>query len=194
MNTRRKIRFSVLAGALCAASYSGVGEAGGADQGKKQTEAKARPLSDSEIIAVAETANTGEVAQGKLAEQKANKPAAKSFANMMVTEHGDANEKVEALAKDLGISAKESAVSDEVKNSGDAVQRKLNQSAPVVFDRVYLETQIAEHQKVLKTFDERLIPSAKSPKLKSLLSDLRAHVVHHLQVARTSLENLEKTG
>jgi putative membrane protein len=143
---------------------------------------------------VTEAANNGEVAQGKLAEQKATKQAAKSFANMMVADHDAANKKIEALSKELGMDPKDSAVSAEVKSSGDAVQRKLNQSATGAFDHVYLQSQINEHEKVLKTFDEQLIPAASSPKLKSLLGDLRAHVAHHLAVAKSALATIDKAG
>lgn len=192
MNIRNKTSTPFIAVALCAVFHSSAGQAAGADHSKTSA-AKGRPLSDSEIIAVAEAANTGEVAQGELAEKKAKKQPAKSFADMMVADHDDANQKVESLAKELRVSAKPSRLSDEVKKEGDAVQRKLNQSARAVFDRVYLQSQIDEHQNVLKTIDGRLIPSAKSPKLKSLLSDLRSHVAHHLQVAKTALEDLDKS-
>jgi len=194
MNLRTKIPVSFLAAALSAVFFPSAGHAAGNDQAKKTQPAKGTTLSEPQIIAVAEAANSGEVAQGKLAEEKAKKQPAKSFADMMVTEHEEANQKVESLAKELNASPKPSRVADQIKKDGDAVQRKLNQSAAAVFDRVYLQSQIDEHRKVLKTIDDWLIPSAKSPKLKSLLSDLRTHVAHHIEAAKTALEDLEKSS
>lgn len=194
MNLRTKIPIPFIAAALSAVLCSSAGHAAGTDEAKKNQPAKGATLSEPQIIAVAEAANAGEVAQGKLAENKAKKQPTKSFADLIVAEHEEANQKVESLAEELHASPKPSRLADQIKKDGDAVQRKLNQTAAAVFDRVYLQSQIDEHREVLKMIDDRLIPSAKSPKLKSLLSDLRTHVAHHMQVAKTALEDLDKSG
>lgn len=192
MTVRNRLLISLLVGALTFAVYSGSAEARKTYDARSVAEAKARPLSDSEIIGVTEIANAGELKQALLAEKKARRQTARSFAGLMVTDHEDAGRKVESLAKELGAS-EQTALGADVKNTGEAVERKLTHSAPAAFDRLYLETQIDEHQKLLHTFDDRLIPAAKSPKLKSLLGDLRAHFAHHLQIAKETLTELAKS-
>jgi putative membrane protein len=194
MTIRNNVAISLLAGALCTAVYSGTGEARGTQRAKNADEPKNRPLSEPEIIGVTVVVNNGEVAQAILAEKKARTHIARSFAGLMVGDHDDANQKMEALAKELGITPEDSPLSADMRSAADAVQRKLNQAAHAYFDRVYLESQIDEHQKVLKAFDERLIPAAKSPRLKSMLGEARTHVAHHLQVAKETLVELDKEG
>lgn len=191
MTTRKRRTISILTGVLCASFYCGSVQARGNGQAKDgDAEAASGSLTDAEIIGVAETANASEVAQSELAEKKARNRTARSFAELMVAEHDDLERRTEALAKEIG--AEQSPVSADLKRTGDTIRRKLSQAARTAFDRVYLQTQIDEYQKVLKAFDERLIPAAKSPKLKSLLGELRTDEAHHLQIAKATLTELEK--
>ncbi len=191
MILRKRTTVSILVGVLCASFHYGSAEARVSGHAKHgNAEANHEPLSDAEVLGVAEMINTGEVAQSELAEKKARKQTARSFAALMVEEGDDMERRAEALAKEIGV--EQSPVSWDFKHASDAIQRKLNQAALSVFDRVYVQTQIDEHEKALKAFDQRLIPAAKSPKLRSFLGDLRTEEAHHLQIAKATLAELDK--
>jgi len=55
---------------------------------------KAMKLTDGEILGVADTANGGEVDQGKSASAKAQSPAVKAFANRMIADHSAAEQQI----------------------------------------------------------------------------------------------------
>ena len=52
------------------------------------------------------------------------------------------------------------------------------------FDRTYLDTQVAQHEWLLTNLDGTLIPSARTPAMRTVLSDLRLAVSEHLRLAR----------
>jgi putative membrane protein len=47
-----------------------------------------------------------------------------------------------------------------------------------------MDAQVDEHQKVLATLDDKLIPQAQNADLKSLLEKVRAKVASHLKMAQ----------
>jgi len=52
-----------------------------------------------------------------------------------------------------------------------------------MFDKVYMDIQVADHQMVLDTLDRELIPNVQNPELKKSLKDQRARVEQHLNQA-----------
>src|SRR5438477_12232932 len=97
-----KLIRAFLALGVCTAVFSGVCQAEGP---RHATAAKARALSDAEIIGAAEAANSGEVEEALLAEKKARWQTARSFAGLMVTDHEEQRRKLDSVAKDLDLSA-----------------------------------------------------------------------------------------
>lgn len=88
-----------------------------------------------------------EVALGKLAQEKASDPAVKTFGGRMVTDHGKANQELEALAKKENVTlptqldAKHEALRDRLaKLSGDA------------FDEAYMSEMVEDHEKDVAEF------------------------------------------
>jgi len=192
MKLRHKLPLALFAGAVCMGSYADVARAHGPNHQKSDDKADARPLSDAEILGVAEMANAGTIAQNELAEKKARKQTARSFAALMVAEQDDVERRTESLARELG--AEQSPMSLGMKRTNGEIQRKLKQAAPPAFDRVYLQTEIDAQEKVLNAFDDHLIPDAKSPKLRALLGELRSDAAHHLQIAKETLSELNKAS
>ena len=58
------------------------------------------------------------------------------------------------------------------------------------FDKAYIDLQVKEHQDVLNTLDQKLIPSAHNADLKKQLSDLRPKIAEHLQKAQQIQQKL----
>ena len=149
-------------------------------------------MTDAQILGVADVANTGEVEQGNIAESRGRSEKVKSFAQMMVKEHSAAKNKGMAVAKQLGVAPATSAKSAEVEKDGQSIVKKLHEASADDFDKTYLKAQIRLHEDTLKLLDGELIPKASTPQVKSLLTDMRAHVEHHLAVAHSDLDTLNK--
>ncbi len=149
-------------------------------------------LNDAQILGVADVANTGEVEQANVARSRTHSDKVKSFADMMVRDHTAAKNQGLSIAKQLGISPASSAKSAEVQKQGADALRTLHEANADDFDKTYLKTQIRLHEDTLKLLDNELIPNASTPQVKGLLTDMRAHVQHHLSVAHSDLDTLSK--
>jgi putative membrane protein len=137
------------------------------------------PLSDAQIVQIVVLANTAEVDQAKIAQRKAKNARVKKFAAMMVSDHNKAKQK----ATKLGVEPAESTLSTELTAESQSMLSALEGAAPADFDRKYIDSQVDAHKKVLSTVNERLLPAASDPKLKSLLEEIRTTVDAHLTEA-----------
>jgi putative membrane protein len=141
-------------------------------------------LSDGQIAAVVETANKGEIDQAKTALKKSKNARVRQFAQHMVTDHTGAMNDEKTVDQKNGITPQANDVSDGIKSNGEKVMSQLNSSAGDSFDKAYIDAQVDEHQKVLDTLDNKLIPKAQNADLKSLLEKVRAKVAGHLKMAQ----------
>lgn len=148
-------------------------------------ETAATTVSDSEIAFITEVVNNGEIEQGQVAINKAGNPQVKRFAQRMISEHRAANQAGAKVVKQAGIIPQESAPATKIEDDATGVLESLRSTEPGEgFDRLYMETQVTQHQKVLDMLDTQLIPSASNPKLKAELTKRRGMIERHLTQAR----------
>jgi len=159
---------------------------------EKQTKPEAKTLTDAQILGIADAANGGEVEQATVAEGKAHAESVKEFARMMVKDHGAAKQKGGEIARQLGIAVAPSPRSMSLNKESDDTLTRLHEAKPEDFDKTYMRDQVRLHEKVLGMIDRDLMPQADASQVKSLLSDMRGRVAHHLAVAHSTLNELEK--
>jgi putative membrane protein len=164
-----------LAVVLCSAS-PGAGQGG---------QGAAPSLSDAEIAHVAVTANAIDVEIGKLALEGASGEAARAFARTMITDHTAVNERAGALAKRLGVTPADNAVSRSLQEGAAQAKAQLAGARGAAFDRAYVEREVAYHQAVLEALDGVLIPGARNAELRALLREVRPAIAAHLEHARS---------
>jgi len=157
------------------------------NEGSKPPEPKPETLSDAQIAAITEAANSAEIAQAKVAQVKAKDAAVKSFAAMMITHHGAAKQK---QAK-LKLKTEESGVSTALQADAGATLNALNTDSGKDFDKTYIATQISAHQKVLDTINDKLLPNVKDQNLKAYLEEIKPTVEQHLKQAKQLQESLD---
>jgi putative membrane protein len=146
-----------------------------------------KDLSDSQLLAVADTANTGEIDRANVAIQKAQSDSVKQYAQMLLNDHTEAKQQGRKLLAEVGITV--SPVSAGIQRDSDDAMKQLQTVVPSNFDRTYLQSQIRLHQKLIRTLDEG-IPQAQGPQLKGLLQYMRQLAERHLATARSSLNAL----
>ncbi|HKO51693.1 MAG TPA: DUF4142 domain-containing protein [Polyangiaceae bacterium] len=141
---------------------------------------KAEELSDAQIAAITDAANSAEIAQAKIAQLKSKDAAVKSFAAMMIVHHGQAKQKQAKLKLKTEVSGVSTAMNADAGATLDA----LNSDPGKDFDKIYINSQITGHQKVLDTINDKLLPNVKDAKLKAYLDEIKPKVEEHLRQAK----------
>jgi putative membrane protein len=96
-----------------------------------------------------EAANGGmmEVELGKMAREKAVNPRVKSFGEMMINDHSEANNNLKSIARDLNIALPDS-VSDDSRREIDKLGKKKGKD----FDKAYVDMMVDDHKKDIAEF------------------------------------------
>jgi putative membrane protein len=112
------------------------------------TSAKADKASQTFITKAIE-GNYAEVEMGKLAQQNGQSDAVKSFGQMLMSDHGSANDKAIAAAKDIGVTPP-SGPNAKQKKDYDKMA-KLNGAA---FDKAFAQHMVADHKKDISEYQK----------------------------------------
>jgi putative membrane protein len=129
---------------------------------------------DAKFATTAANGGMAEVALGKLALQKTANAQIKDFANMMVTDHGKANDELKAIAKAKNITLPDSVDSDHQKKIAD-----LSQKTGKDFDKAYVDAMIDGHKKTLDLMQDAA-KSCKDADLKAFAAKTAPTVKMHL--------------
>ena len=141
------------------------------------------PLNDAQIIAITDAANSAEVDAAKYALSHAKNARVRKFAQMMIDHHGKAKQDQAKLVSRLGMAPEESTKLRDLRTSSADTDRTLKAAPDDMFDKVYIDIQVADHQMVLDSLDREFIPNAQNPELKKSLQDFRPKVEQHLNQA-----------
>jgi putative membrane protein len=153
-------------------------------------ESDMRPmLSDANILAIIEEANTGEVQEGQLAQQRASNPQVRLFASKVTQDHRALLEQSSNLASRMNITPSLPRDSRTMTVEHQAVVDSLKAKSGEAFDRAYLEHQIQTHETVLRRLDEVAMDAQRSD-LRSFLAQVRPGFQAHLKEARDLQRNL----
>jgi putative membrane protein len=146
------------------------------------------PLNDAQIARITNDANQAEVAQGKLAREKAKDARVKQFAERMVKHHSEAMDKQGKLKLEVAPSD----LARKMEQDAQSTLSNLKSASDTDFDSEYIADQIKEHQQVLDSIDQLLLPNAKNDQLKGYLREIRPTVEAHLKTARELQPTLKR--
>jgi len=152
--------------------------------------ANAAEVTDPQIAAIVVTANSIDIANGKIALDRSKTPAVRDFANLMIKDHTAVNASATALVTKLGVKPEPNATSKSLQDAADAEQGKLRAMPVAGFDRAYLENEVAYHKQVLAAINDVLIPNAQNAELKKMLVDVKPAFQAHLDHAEKTLAGL----
>jgi putative membrane protein len=148
-------------------------------------------VTDSQIVSIVSTANSGEIELGNLAVQKASVAPVLAFAQMMITMHTAAQARQASLLPTLNLTPEDNMVSMRLREEAMSVAARLQPLTATSFDVAYIESQVAIHTEVLGLFDDVLLPSVTAPALRADLVLARGEVAAHLAEARLLLAALQ---
>src|SRR5690242_904458 len=145
---------------------------------------KGEKTADAAFAMAAAEGGLAEVELGKLAKEHASNADVKKFADKMVDDHGKANDELEGILKQKGVSAP-TALKGKEKASYDKLA-KLNGAA---FDRAYMDSMVKDHEKDVKEFEHEST-SGKDPDLKAFAGKTLPTLQEHLKMARDTHSKL----
>jgi putative membrane protein len=132
--------------------------------------------------AFATSAASGGLAEIQLAQvalQKATSSEVRQFARRMVADHGAANQALQQIADDQGLTLPEQPAPAAL-----SVGRRLRGTTGNGFDQAYIQQMIRYHQQDLMLF-RRAAQSAQDPDLKAFAQKALPMIQQHLQLARS---------
>jgi Predicted outer membrane protein len=133
------------------------------------------------MIAAAQGGMT-EVKLGEAAAQKASQPNIKQFGTMMVSDHGKANIKLQAIAAKNGVTLP-SKLDATHKEKVDQISKLSGQD----FDKAYVSEMVKDHEKVAAEF-EKASKTPQNAELKRFAANTLPVIKHHLKEAKAIAE------
>lgn len=140
---------------------------------------------EAEIIHVLATVNNSEIEAAQLAKTKSQDKNVISLANHIITDHGAMNRQLMDLSQRLNIQPDGNEISKSIRAGSAATMASLRNASGNEFNEGFMQQQVSMHQSTLRTIDDRLLPNAQNPELKTLLQRARASIVSHLDHAQT---------
>ena len=139
-------------------------------------------INDAQIAHIAYTAGAIDIEAAQLALKKTHNPRVRAFAQDMARDHKAVNDKALALLGQLKVTPEDNATSQVLKTAADAEAKKLEGLDGAVFDKAYVDNEVAYHKTVNGALRDTLIPNAQNADLKALLQTglklFEAHQAH----------------
>jgi putative membrane protein len=142
---------------------------------------------DPQIAHIAYTAGQIDIEAARQALNKSQNKDVREFANDMERDHKAVNDKALALVKKLNVTPEDNDTSKALTKQAAEKRAELAKLNGAAFDKAYIDNEVAYHKTVNNALQNTLIPSAKNPELKDLLTTglklFQGHQQHAEQVA-----------
>ena len=136
------------------------------------------------FVSKALAGDDAEVQLGQLAQQKSQSNDVKQFAQKMVSDHSQMNEKwFKPVAQQLGVSEPKGPSKKDKKE-----MQKLQGLSGTAFDTAYIKTMVKDHKKDLKDYKEEA-NAAQNPNVKQIAQQGSKVISQHLQLAEQLAKN-----
>jgi putative membrane protein len=129
------------------------------------------------FVDTASAKGLAEIQTSQLAMDKSQSEDVKSFAQMMITDHTDANQKLAAIAANLNLkTASEAEMMDKAK-------KMILQYRDGSFDKAYTTNQVKAHEQTIQLFQDE-IKTSQTPELTAFAKDTLPKLQDHLKMAK----------
>jgi putative membrane protein len=157
----------------------------GNDSGGSSNDAGNR-LSDQEIAATLKASNDGEIQTSQLADGRAQSADVQSFAQDMISMHGQLNQQQQTLLSQIGITPAPGATTVQVTTAAQQLAAQLTPLSGSAFDKAYIDGQVQLHQSTLNLIDQQFLPDVQNAQLKDAIQNtVRPMVQQHLDRAKS---------
>ena len=132
--------------------------------------------SDQAFVKKAAMGGMAEVEAGKIAAQKGSSDQVKQFGQMMVDDHGKANDQLKQIAASKGLTIADT------DPKAEAETKQLSKLDGTAFDKKYAKMQVKDHDDTVKLFQKEA-SSGKDADLKKFASDTLPILQTHMNKA-----------
>jgi putative membrane protein len=156
-------------------------------------------LSPGEVGAILSASDSAEIRPSQLAQDKAQHPEVKAYAQRMIRDHGMLEDSLRALEKGRNITPAPSTISQQLHQMTESAVQRLQGLSGAEFDRAYMQNMVQSHEQALNMVDNQLLPATQDPQLRQAIEQkVRPIIVGHLQSAqeiqRTLGSGSQQTG
>lgn len=146
-------------------------------------------LTDPEVAHTAVVANQIDIAYADIAVKKSDDKAVINFAETMKRDHTAVIGQAAALAKKLGVTPKDNAVSQKLLADAEKTKKMLSGKSGKAFNKAYIDNEVAYHKAVIAAVEGLLIPETDNAELKQLLQNVLPALKTHLSHAEMVQKN-----
>ena len=172
--------------AMTGASNDGMPQqkSGTREEGKTGTQMNAQQGSpEARLLGFLNHANKGDLEGGRLAQERGNSLAVKTYGRQMEADHMQMLQESEGTAMRLGVLPVMGPETQQLVKEHERAMQKLQASSGKDFDQSYLSHEIEMHKQVLKTvgsFAEQI----RDPQLTQMIAGARPILEAHLKAAQ----------
>jgi putative membrane protein len=141
-----------------------------------------------QFITSAAKINLGEIALGKLAEQKGANPAVRDFGKLMVYDHTKLEDQLQDLAKAKGITLPTQPGAREAN-----LQQQLSNESGAPFDQTYIQHMLSGHKQAITDFENE-IEHGTNPAFKSYAESGLPLIQDHIRIAEDVAGKMQMSG
>jgi putative membrane protein len=134
-------------------------------------------------------ANQTEIQQGQAAAKKASSQPVKQFANQLVKDHKANSQKLQQLAKQMGVTLADSGAKTTTE-SQSATMGELAGKSGKEFDQAFIDAQIQAHEQNIDRIRNQLLPAVDRPELRDYLQQTASAMEGHLASAKQLKQDL----
>jgi len=158
----------------------------GANQAESSQGGAQMSSADHNFLMNAAKGGKAEVELGTLASQQATNPAVKQFGERMVKDHTEANNKLQQIAQQMGMT-----MPNDLPDDAKQLKEKLTNMKGHEFDLTYMQNMVEDHQKDVAEF-QREADQGQDPDIKNFAATTLPTLKEHLQLAQTDLSKIKK--
>lgn len=137
---------------------------------------------DATIVAIFDAANSADIETGQLAMERGSTEAVRNFGRMLMNDHTGVRKMGRDLAAKLHVTPTPPS-DDSAGRAHAAAMRRLRGLSGVVFDRAFLDHEIAFHAAVVTAVTTTLLPAIDNAEVKALVEKVAPAFVQHQKAA-----------
>ena len=132
---------------------------------------------DQSFVTSANMSNSAEIRLGQLALSKSLNTGIKTFAQLMVSEHSQAQTELSGIASSINVNVK-----DSIDAQHQLLMAHLDTLNGMSFDTAYINSQVKDHQAAVNLFQTEISAGA-TQSVKDYASKYLPHIQMHLNMA-----------
>ena len=147
-------------------------------------------ITDANIIAIFDAANTYDIETGMLGEQKGSSKEVRAVGASLVRDHKAVRQQGRDLAKKLGVTPVAPAVNPLAAQHAKALD-ELKAKTGAAFDAAFLDHEIAYHQAVIDAVTKTLLPAIQNAELRAFVEKVAPAFQAHLDMCKAARAQLK---